>query len=168
MAGCGGSPTGFVEKQRSRETEARKGSFSHLDCPVFIGKCASANGLAVEEEADAKTKPFIEVQVEDSKSLAPMLFGEKFAKQATTTADQVKATKRSLTSIQRKIVFLDTTPEATIAVTGVEPRGLCKICTSPIREGEIRQASHPADQPRTIKSKELRISTKCCKLSKGN
>ena len=50
-----------VRERRSRGIDARKGGFSHPDCPIFDGECTSANGTGAEEEADSKTKSFIEV-----------------------------------------------------------------------------------------------------------
>ena len=62
---------------------------------------------------------------EDNKNYitaVPMLFGEEFAKQATTTVDQVKAMKKLTVTLENKRVFPDTTPEVFTVAVGVGPR----------------------------------------------
>lgn len=81
--------------------------------------------------------------VEDNQSFAssaPMLFGEKFAKQPTTTVEQVKAMKK-LNVPQEKKFFHILSPNSPAAAR-VEPRGVIRDITL---TGEVtRQANLPA------------------------
>ena len=70
-----------------------------------------------------KMNPSLKFMAENNKNfttLAPMLFREEFAKQATTTVEQVKAMKKR--TITTKKVFQDTTTKVITAATGVDPR----------------------------------------------
>ena len=107
-----------------------------------------------------KLNPSLKFMAEDNKSFvsaAPMLFGEEFAKQATTTVDQVKAMKKL--NFPPEKVFLDTTPKA---VAGVQPRVAVQD-TSPIRGEDTRWASHSTAQSGT---KELDLSPNVVNCSK--
>ena len=99
-------------------------------------------------------------------SSAPMLFGEEFAKQATTTVDQVKAMKKL--SFSEKKSFSGYHPRSyQTAVAGVEPRATVQN-TSRIRGEGTRQASHPTAKDKAVKNKGTRFVTKYCKLFKRN
>ena len=79
----------------------------------------------------------LKFMADDSKSFtssASMLFGDEFAKQATTTVEQIKAMKKLNIPSEEKGLFLATTPEVTKADAGVEPRATVQD-TSPIRGG---------------------------------
>ena len=82
---------------------------------------------------------------EDNKNFtatAPMLFGEEFTKQATTTVEQIKAMKK-LTITLEKRVFPNTTPKVITAAVGVGPRVAMRDTT---HTEEARQGSPPPAQ----------------------
>ena len=98
-----------------------------------------------------KLNPSLRFMAEDNKNFtaaAPMLFGEEFAKQATTTVEQVKAMKKLTITLEKRI-FLDTTPKVITAAMGWLQEQPCEIL--PIQRKPDRAALHPSrsKQPRT-------------------
>jgi len=79
-----------------------------------------------------KLNPSLKIMTEDSKSfvsLTPMLFGEEFAKQATTTVDQVKAMKKlNFNSDKKKEFFRIPPPKLPKELYTMHSRILCVFC----------------------------------------
>ena len=87
-----------------------------------------------------KLNPSLKFMAEDNKSFVSSAPMKEFAKQATTTVDQVKAMKKL-----RKRVFPDTTPKVIKAVVGVEPRAAVQD-TSPARYQPYQRGGHQTSQ----------------------
>ena len=108
-----------------------------------------------------KLNPLLKFMSDDSKSFtlsAPMLFGDEFAKQATTTVQQIKAMKKLNIPSEKKGHFFWLPPsKLPKRLQGWSQEWLYKIPA--LSEGE---------PGRTIKNKGLRISRKLCKLSQRN
>ena len=113
-----------------------------------------------------KMKPFLRFMAADNKNFTaayPMLLGEEFSKQATTTVEQIKAMKK-LTIPTKKKRFSGYHSKVIKAATMIDPRVAMRdtICTV-----KARQVNHPTTQVKPAKNKGT-IITKCCKLSQRN
>ena len=61
LVGRCGPPCSFAGKHQGRGFDARRGSFSHTDCPVSNGECAPADGTGTEKEADFEAESFFKI-----------------------------------------------------------------------------------------------------------
>ena len=96
-----------------------------------------------------KLNPLLRFMAEDNKNFttaAPMLFGEEFAKQATTTVEQVKAMKKLTITLEKRI-FPDTTPKVITAAVGWLQERPCEIL--PIQRKPDRADLHPSRSKQT-------------------
>ena len=130
LAECSAPPGSCPRERGGRGVDARKGGSSHPNSSLPDGQCASANGTREEKKLILKLNPSLKFMAEDGKSFAsaaPMLFGEEFAKQATTTVEQVKAMKKLNVPSEKKGLF-----------SGYHPRSFQSSCEGGAKSGCAR------------------------------
>ena len=147
LAGCRSPSRSNSGECGGRRDDARKGGCFYPGTLYLMGNAHQQMAQERHKKLLLKLNPSLKFMAEDRKnfeSAAPMLFGEEFAKSATTRVNQVKAMKKISKPEDRKGSFPDTTLEATKPVAGVDTEAAVDDISHTARDSANRPRTQAA------------------------